>query len=166
MFVSTSDYIGRICHTLEHVIAPDLESDFARSQVFAVIALLGSLDIKIAYKTELILGEINAGMEIIGAIADALKGENIDVPDEVLNFLKEAKENPPAADINAVNQVNAQFRCILDFLYAGKKKINPDVFDDLDVKIRKYIHDISFRDVGFMPPMTFDKILKSGKEDK
>ncbi len=165
MLVPINDYFSRIFHTLEHVVAPDLESDFARSQVFAVIALLGSLGKKIEYKQELIAGEINAGMEIIGAIADVLKGADLDVPAEVLTFMKESKDNKRKVDIKSINKVNDHFRCILDFLFVNKEKIDQATFNEVDAKVRKYVHDISLRDVGFMPAMSFDKILRSGKKE-
>lgn len=164
MFVSINDYLSRICNTLEHVVAPDVESDFARSQVFAITALLGSLGRKIEYKQDLIAEEINAGLEIIKTIADVLKDAGLDAPDEVLSFMAESKESNLKLDTKSIEKVNENFRCILDFIYASKGKIESATFNEVDAKVRQYVHDISLRDVGFMAAMSFDKILRSGKE--
>lgn len=164
MFVSIHDYIGRISNTLENVIAPDLQTDFARSQVYAVMALLGSLSKKVEYKRELIQDEVNAGTDIIKAICSILKDAEISVPTEVQVFMNELEKKGPVSDIAYIEKVNEQFRCTLDTLYQNKEKIDLETFDAMDKKIRGYIHDISLRDVGFMPTMSFDKILRAGKE--
>ena len=166
MFVPIDDYLSRIYDTLENVIAPDIESDFARGQVFAIIALLSSLSKKIEYKRELILGEIHAGTDIISAIIKVLKGSGIEAPAEVLSFMDEFRRNGPAADTEYVNRVNGIFRAVLDCFYANRGKIRKDVLALIDKQIRDYVHDISLRDVGFMGTTSLDKILKSGKGAK
>lgn len=164
MFVSINDYLARIYNTLENVVAPEVESDFVRSQLFAAVALIGSLSKKIEYKKDLILDEINAGMEIIKAISDVLKESGIDIPENTMAFLDEFRENGLAADIKNIDRVNEQFRIALDFLYDRKSEISAEMYVHIDNKVRAYIHDISLRDVGFMPHVSFDKILRAGKE--
>lgn len=166
MFVPIDDYFNRIYYTLENVIAPDLESDFARGQVYAIIVLLGSLCKKIEYKHELILEEINTGTDIIAAIIKVLKDAGIETPGEVLSFMKEFEKIGPCADITYMNKVNDNFRCAMDCFYENRKMIEPDTLTGIDKQIRSYIHDISLRDVGFMVATSFDKIMKSGKEGK
>lgn len=165
MFVSINDYLARIYNTLENVVAPEVESDFVRSQLFAAIALLGSLSKKIEYRKDLISGEIDAGMEIIKAISDVLKDSGIAVPENTAAFLDEFRENGLPAEVKNIRLVNDQFRLILDFLYHKKEKISSDMFIYIDNKIRGYIHDMSLRDIGFMPHVSFDKILRAGKEE-
>lgn len=165
MFVSIDDYLQRIYNTLEEVIAPDLKTDYTRSQLYAVVALLGSLNKKIEYKKDLILNEIKAGKDIISFMVDVLKKNGLDAPVEISDFLNRLEENGPIADTKYIDRVNGQFRFLLDFTYEHRDKIDEDNFEEMDRKIRKYIHDISLRDVGFMAPVSFDKILRPGKKD-
>jgi hypothetical protein len=37
MFISTTDYLHRITYALEHVIAPQIESDYLRGQLLAAV---------------------------------------------------------------------------------------------------------------------------------
>jgi hypothetical protein len=166
MFVPIDDYLSRICNTLENVIAPDVESDFARGQVFATIALLSALGKKIEYKRELILGEINAGTDIISATIKVLKESGIEAPAEAISFMDEFRRNGPVVDTKYIDRVNGTFRAVLDCWYANRGRIKKEVLARIDKQIRDYVHDISLRDVGFMPDTTLDKILKSGKDAK
>ena len=163
MFVQIDDYLSRIYHTLEHVVAPDMTSDFARSQVYAVIALLGSLSKKIEYRQDLIIAEAEAGTSCIRAIAEVLQGAGVPIPQETSTFLESVKQNGHTAAIGYIGKVNEAFRISLDHFYKHRHALQPNVVSATDQKVRSYIHDISLRDVGFMAPTSFDKILKSGK---
>ena len=58
MFIPVKDYLKRITFALEHVAAPQIESDFARGQVLAAVFLLDNLSTRIDYKPEVITKEI------------------------------------------------------------------------------------------------------------
>lgn len=166
MFVPIDDYLSRIYDTLENVVAPEIESDFARGQVFAAIALLSSLSKKIEYKRELILAEVNAGTEIISVIIKVLNGAGITPPAETASFMSELEKNGPEPDTRFIIRVNDNFRLALDCFDQNRKKIKEDAWTDADRQIRKYIDDITLRDVGFMATTSFDKILRSEKKAK
>ena len=73
MFINTEEYLRRITHTLEHVVAPLIESDFGRGQLLSAVFLLDQLTDRIDYKAELIQQEIETGCETIRKIVDAIR---------------------------------------------------------------------------------------------
>ena len=64
MFMSVEAYLKRLTSALENTIAPELESDQTRGQVFAVIGLLDQLATRIEYKPGLLAEEIDAGEKL------------------------------------------------------------------------------------------------------
>ena len=88
MFMSTDVYLKRIMHTLEQVVAPEVEDDYARGQVYAAIDLLHQLMDKVNYKNELIRQEIEMGSEAIRQVVRAMEAV-ADPPDDLKTFLLE-----------------------------------------------------------------------------
>ena len=92
MFVNTNVYFGRITDALEKVVAPEIESDEVRGQVFAVISLIQQVSGMIEYKHDLIEQEIKEGSDIVKNILRAVEGAGIEAPEEIGEFLEKLDE--------------------------------------------------------------------------
>jgi len=91
MFISTEEYLYRITYALEHVIAPLIESDFARGQLLAAVFLLDQLTDRIDYKAELVEQEIETACETIRKVVDAIEERGGETPNDLKAFLGEVE---------------------------------------------------------------------------
>jgi len=158
MFVSINTYFERIHHTLEHVVAPEIESDYARGQVSAVIGLLGELSKKIEFRIDLIHEEINMNIKILVKIIKILKDNKIPVPDNSESFIREIKCNGQYNNLQYIDKANDIFHKTIDLFNTNRDKVEPALFEKMDELIREHITKISMRDLGFLNPMSFDII--------
>ena len=65
MFINLNVYFRRIIEALENVVAPEIESDHVRGQVFAIVDLIRQITDRVEYKPALIAKDIELGMDSI-----------------------------------------------------------------------------------------------------
>jgi hypothetical protein len=165
MFMSTDVYLKRIFHTLEHVIAPEVESDYARGQVFAVISLLEQLAQKIEYRQDLIAQEIKMGSRILKSITSALDQAGAEVPEEFGSFLNEP-DSGRVISLAVRNKLEEMLCLAIDLLHDNKGRIEQEQAMELDNQIRDYITKITTRDLGLMKPPAIEKMSRPQKKNK
>jgi hypothetical protein len=163
MFMTIDVYLKRIYHTLEHVIAPEVEDDFARGQVFAVINLLEQLAQKVEYKRDLISQEIEQGSRILKSIAEALEEARVGIPDELESFMKEV-EKSEAINLSMRNKLEEKLSLAMRLFNDNKGKLDKDKSKEVDKELRDYITKIATRDLGLMKPPAIDKISRPEKK--
>ncbi len=78
-------YVTRINYTLENVIVPQIQSDFIRSQVFAVMELLHQLTSRLEYRHELLLEDIERLRGIIQTVIKTFSKHKIHIPEDILS---------------------------------------------------------------------------------
>lgn len=160
MFMSTDVYLTRIMHTLEQVVVPEVESDYARGQVYAVIDLLNQLTGKIEYKSDLISQEIEMGSKMLATVIREMETV-APAPDDLKKFLDELGSDKTKMDLGLRNRLDEMQCLAIDFFNANRAKLEPEAALEVDGMIRDHITRITTRDLGMMKPPRIDKISRS-----
>jgi hypothetical protein len=161
MFISTDLYLKRIMHTLEQVVAPEIESDNVRGQVFAIIDLIKQFTDRIEYKQSLITQEIDIGHQLIKRILNTIEPAGCPAPEELRAFLKELDEGAAARNIPLRNRVDEMFCVALNLFHDNSNKLDAAAAKELDAAIREGIMKIAGRDLGLLKPPMIEKISRS-----
>ena len=164
MFISTEEYLHRITHALEHVIAPLIESDYGRGQLLAAVFLLDQLTDRIDYKAELIQQEIETGCETIRKIVDAIEERGGEAPGDLKAFLGETGRENCAQDLAFRSRCDEMLCAAIDWFYASRKKFDPTSAHALEGLILGHLTQIASRDLGMFKPSTSEKLLQSRGE--
>ena len=164
MFISTEEYLHRITHALEHVIAPLIESDYGRGQVLAAVYLLDQLTDRIDYKAELIVQEIETACETIRKIVDAIEERGGEAPDDLKVFLGETDRENCAQDLAFRSRCDEMLCSAIDSFYDNRKKFDPASAHAMEGLILGHLTVIASRDVGMFKPSTSQKLLQSRGE--
>ncbi len=161
MFLSTEEYLHRITHALEHVVAPLIESDYARGQLLAAVFLLDQLTDRIEYKADRVEQEIEATCDTIRKIVDALKERAGEVPGDLRAFVEEAGREGAARDLTFRGRCEEMLCSAIDSFYANRKRFDPDSAHDLEGLILGHLTRIASWDLGMFKPSTSQKLLQS-----
>lgn len=164
MFISTEEYLHRITHALEHVIAPLIESDYGRGQLLAAVFLLDQLTDRIEYKAELIQQEIETGCETIRKIVDAIEERGGEAPGDLKAFLGEIDRESCAQDLAFRSRCDEMLCSAIDSFYANRKKFDPASAHAVEGLILGHLTQIASRDLGMFKPSTSQKLLQSRGE--
>jgi len=159
MFTSTQDYLHRITHALEHVIAPQIESDFLRGQLLAAVFLLDQLTDRIDYKVDLIMQEIESAHETIRKVVEALDERGGEVLDDLREFLREIDEGALGEDLAFRNRCDQVLCSAIDSLFANRDKFDPASAHAIEGLILGHLAQIAARDLGMYKPSTSEKLL-------
>jgi len=166
MFMTTDLYLKRITQALEKVVAPEIESDHVRGQVYAVVNLIEQLAEKIEYKPDLIAQEIQMGCETIRqAVATVGKAAG-ETPAELQAFLQELDRSGPGQGLGFRNRVEEMLCQAIDFFYAQRGRMEPAAAAEVDGRIRDHITKLTTRDLGLMKPPNIEKISRSKRPAK
>jgi hypothetical protein len=161
MFLSTEEYLHRITHALEHVIAPLIESDYGRGQLLAAVFLLDQLTDRIDYKAELIRQEIETGCETIRKIVDAIEERGGEAPDDLKAFPGEADREDCPPDLALRSRCDEMLCCAIDSFFANRERFDPASAHAMEGLILGHLTQIASRDLGMFKPSTSQKLLDS-----
>ena len=125
MFITPDLILKRISYALEHIVTPEIESDFIRGQVLAATFLLDQLTDRIEYKSDLLRMEIEMNSTTIEKIVSILEEKKVAVPDEIKTCLKEIKDEDNV-DLDARKQYDSIFSNVikLSFLKLILSRLN------------------------------------------
>jgi hypothetical protein len=161
MFISTEEYIKRISYALEHVVLPDVESEFARGQLIAAIFLLDQLIDRVDYKAELVTQEIDLSYDTIKKIIEGVAEKAGDAPDELKAFLEELEKEDCGKDLKLRDQANEMLCKAIDLFFAHRKKMDPVVAHEINGVILEHFSMVSSRDLNMMKTSTGDRLVQS-----
>jgi hypothetical protein len=161
MFISTEEYLHRITHALEHVVAPLVESDFARGQLLAAVFLLDQLTDRIDYKAELIRQEIETCCDTTRKVVNAIEEREGQVPEGLGAFLRELDRQGPVQDLAFRSRCDEMLCSAIDSFYANRKRFDPASTHALEGLILGHLTQIASRDLGMFKPSTSQKLLDS-----
>jgi hypothetical protein len=159
MFTSTQEYLQKITHTLEHVIAPQIESDYLRGQLLAAVFLLDQLTDRIDYKADLIAQEVGSGFETIEKVVQALDDRGVEVPGDLRAFVSEIDEGERGADLAFRSRCDQMLCSAIDSFFANRDKLDPASVHAVDGAILGHLTRIAGRDLGMYKPSTSEKLL-------
>lgn len=163
MFISTNVYFRRIMDALENVIAPEVESDHVRGQVFAVVDLINQISDRVEYKHDHIEDDIKQGSKMIMQIAEALSEAGGQTPEEIEAFLKAFDEGSAGRGLALRKKVEETLCAAIDYFHENKNKMESNAAEKLDSDIRQHIFKNAGRDLGLMKPPMIEKISRPQK---
>ena len=158
--MTTDAYLKRLTHALEFIIAPEIESDAARGQVFAVIDLLNQLMGRIEYKPDLIASDVAANSEMIKSIVQGLEGAGVAVPEEISAFLKEVESTEGPKNLSQRARSEEILCRAIVLLHEHRGKMDAAAGQELDRALREQILKVATRDLGLMKPPLLEKISR------
>ncbi len=164
MFLSAQDYLLRVAHALEHVIAPEVESDFLRGQLLAAVFLLDQLTDRVDYKADLIEQEIEGACRAVRKVVGALEEGSGAVPDELRSFLGEIEPAGYATDLAFRSRCDEMLCSAIDAFFAGRDKLDSDSAYDTESAILEHLAWVASRDLGMVKPSTSQKLLHFKKQ--
>jgi len=161
MFISTDLYLKRLMNTLEQVIAPEIESDHVRGQVFAVIDLLKQLSDRVEYKQFIISQDIEIGRDLIQRILDAFEGAGCATPDDLRAYIGQMDNGAAGKGLALRTKVEEMLCAALNYFHDNINKLDGNAAKELDRVIREGITKIAGRDLTMMKPPMIEKISRS-----
>ena len=75
--------VERINHTLENVVAPEIESTIVRGQLFAVVELLNQLPGRFEYRHDFLVQDIHVGKQMLATLIDAFENAGLETAGEI-----------------------------------------------------------------------------------
>lgn len=160
MFISAQEYLQRISHALEHVVAPEVESDHLRGQVLAAVFLLDQLLDRIDYKPDLVRQEIEAACQTLRKVVQAFEHKACPAPGELESFIREFEKDGAGQDLAFRNRCNAMLSTAIDFFFAHRNKLDPAAAFELEGLLLDHCMQVAGRDLGMMKPSTSMKLLQ------
>ena len=160
MFISAQDYLQRVSHALEHVIAPQIESDHVRGQVLAAVFLLDQLMDRIDYKADMVRQEIEMACGNLKKFVSAMEGKACQAPGELRAFVKKLEEDGPRHDLDFRNECSRLLSLGIDFFFAHRKALDPALAYELEGLLLDHCIQIASRDLGMMKGSTSMKLLQ------
>ncbi|RJP16111.1 MAG: hypothetical protein C4520_19035 [Candidatus Abyssobacteria bacterium SURF_5] len=157
-------YVNRINDILEHVIAPEIESDYIRGQVFAVIELLSQLQGRIEHRHDFIVQDIESGRETIRMLISALSTAGVPVPADIcgaaqpLNFL----EMTGLQLRDERERIERTLSKALDIVHERRSEISDP--EAIERAALEQIQQGIFRDLMLFRPQRFERISRSKRK--
>lgn len=161
MFISPAVYFKRLTDALENVVAPEIESDYVRGQVFAIVDLIRQLVDRIEYKQELIAQEIQITSDSIKRMIKALTEANCAIPEEIKQFISSLEDGSAGKSLAVRNKTDEMFCKALELFHGNLGKIPPETAKEVDKAIRDNILKVVGRDLGLLKPPMIEKISRS-----
>ncbi len=160
MYYPVETCFKRLRHTLEHVIAPEVDDEFALGQVYAVISLLNQLGGEVEMKREILLKDTQTGAPMLSRIIEVLKDRGVDVPADLAEAsaaVDAGKDDPTPALGKKMDEALSN---AIDIFYASREKMGQDAWSALDLEVRDYLLKTATRHVGLMKPPLLEKISR------
>lgn len=157
--------VERINHTLEHVIAPEIESAIVRGQLFAVVELLNQLQGKYEYRHDLMVQDIQAGRHMLATLIEAFAKAGVETPEEIAG-------TTPEVDLVGMSgehlremrsRLEAAVSAALDLLDAKRSGIAEA--EKVEQAVLRQLGQNILRDMMLFRPQRFDKISQRVKEE-
>ena len=161
MFAPIETYLERIFATLENVLAPEIESDYARIQLFAAIGLLQSLGKKVEYRHELIDERIRLYSEVVSRVFAAVEKSGGEPAGELRDFVREFEAHGPGSGVSYLEKLEEKFSRTIDFFYANRKKLGQEKAQEMDQEIMEVLSRVCLGELNFLATDNIDKAKKS-----
>jgi hypothetical protein len=166
MWMTTEGYIKRMMNALEQVVAPEIEDDAARGQLYAVVELLNQLVAKVEYKPGLIAKEVEEGRAILEAVLGGTEEAGIETPEGLAKIVKEFESESAVMNTALKAKVEEAVCGAINHFHENKGALEPGAVSGLDRNIRDYILKSATRDMGLMKPPNVERISRSKRPEK
>ncbi len=152
-------------HTLENVIAPEIESTIVRGQLFAVVEILNQLQARFDYRHDLMVQDIQVGRQMLATLIEALEKAGIEMSEEVST----AVEGPDLLGASGEqlreerSRVEAAVSAALDLLDAHRSDI-PEA-EKVEKTVLGQLGQNILRDMMLFRRQRFDRISQRAQEE-
>ena len=161
MFSPIETYLERIFATLENVVAPEVESDYARVQLFAAIGLLQSLGKKVEYRQELIQERMTMYAGVMSKVFRAVEKNGGEPSGELRDYFRELETRGPGRDPADLARLEEKFSRTIDLFFFHRAKLDPEEARNLDREIREVLTQVCSGDLSFLASDNIDKAKKA-----
>lgn len=157
MFVTLDLYLKRIIHSLEKVVAPEIESDQLRGQIYAAANLLQQLSGTAEFKPELRDDEARKNLVLLDQLIPRLKAAAGPLPEPLAAALTDARADQPSA----LEKTDEALCRAIEWFFATRRSLPPATAAELDALIRDHLTKSATRDIGLIKPPNIEKISRS-----
>jgi hypothetical protein len=157
--------VDRINHTLENVIAPEIESTIVRGQLFAVVELLNQLQGKYEYRHDLLVQDIQVGRQMLTTLTETFARAGVDTPETISAAAQEVELLGMSGDqLREVrSRVEAAVSDALDLLDASRSGISQ--VEHVEKAVLAQLGQTILRDMMLFRRQRFDKISQRAQEE-
>jgi len=166
MWMKPEAYLRRLQTTLEQVVAPEIEDDAVRGQLYAVVDLLNQLGGKIEYKRDLIAVEVAAGRAMLERVLAEMERAGADSPAELSAFVRELGAGTRPVELKLQREVEEKLCRAIDHFHAHKDKLGPELALRLDRELRDYMLKAATREMGQVKPPQLERISRSKRPER
>lgn len=160
MFMPMESYLERITYALEHVIAPQIESNFIRGQLLSAVFLIDQLTDRVDYKADIIRQEIGWSSEMIKKIVEALEERGAVIPADLKAFHEELNRHGSGQDLAFRDLCDEMLCSAIDVYYAHLDRFEPANAHEMEERILGHLSQIAFRDLAMLKASTSEKLLQ------
>ncbi len=154
-----------INHTLENVIAPEIESPIVRGQLFAVVELLNQIQGRFDYRHDFMAQDIQAGRQMLSALIEAFEKAGVETPEAISSAAEETNLSGMSGDQlrESRDHVEAAVSAALDLLDAHRAEISQA--EGVEKTVLGQLGQNILRDMMLFRPQRFDKISQRVQEE-
>jgi hypothetical protein len=157
--------VERLNHTLENVIAPEIESTIVRGQLFSVVELLNQLPGKYEYRHDLMVQDIQVGEQMLATLIEAFERAGIETPESISTAKQQADLLGMSGDQlrEARSRMEGAVSDALDLLDENRARI-PQA-EKVEKAVLGHLGQNILRDMMLFRPQRFDKISQRAQEE-
>ena len=157
--------VDRLNHTLENVIAPEIESPIVRGQVFAVVEILNQIQGRFDYRHDFMIQDIQVGRQMLATLTEALEKAGVETSEAISSAAEEVDLVAMSVEqLRATRgRVEEAVSAALDVLDAHRSGI-PRA-EEVEKAVLGQLGQNIIRDMMLYRPQRFDKISQRVQEE-
>ena len=157
--------VERLNHTLENVIAPEIESPIVRGQLFAVVEILNQIQGRFDYRHDFMIQDIQVGRQMLATLIEALDKAGVELSEAISNAAEEVDLLAMSAE-----QLRASRGRVEEAVSAALDVLDPhrSVIPRAEQVERAVLGQLGqniLRDMMLYRPQRFDKISQRVQEE-
>ena len=157
--------VERINHTLENVIAPEIESTTVRGQLFAVVEILNQIQGRFDYRHDFMIQDIQVGRQMLTTLIEAFEKAGIGTPEAISSAAEEV--DLPGTSGEQLRESRSRMEeavsTALDLLDAHRSQITQA--ESVEKAVLGQLGQNILRDMMLFRPQRFDKISQRVEEE-
>ncbi len=165
MYMNVEAYLRRLRSSLEKVIAPAVDDDKVRGQVFAVSGLLDQLGTRIEIKPEITREDVETNAAMAREACERMAAAGVAPSDELAGLLGELAD-VEVFDLVAREKSERALSLVIELYFKRKEELAKDQAEEIDRRLREHLTKIATRDIGLAKPPDFAKISRSRPADE
>jgi hypothetical protein len=166
MWMKPDAYLRRLQNTLEQVVAPEIEDDAVRGQLYAVSDLLNQLGGKIEYNRDLIAVEVREAAKMLARVLAVMEGQGVSSPEELAKINAELSAGARPIELKLQAEAEEAVCRAIDHFHANRNKMLSGTVSALDKELRDYMLKAATREIALVKPPQMEKISRSKRPER